>query len=73
MWYLVQAGLRFLFDAETRYAMIELELFAVPWAIQKCHLFLAGLPHLTVITDLHPLTPIFNNQRLDEINNARLQ
>ena len=40
-------------DAETRYA-IELELLAVTWTITKCHLFLAGLPYFTVITDHAP-------------------
>lgn len=43
------------------------------WAIAKCKLFLAGLPHFTVLTDHHPLIPILNNHRLDEIENPRLQ
>ncbi len=72
-WTLIQAGSRFLSDAESRYAIIELELLAVSWAITKCKLFLAGLPHFTVITDHHPLIPILNNHRLDEIKNPRLQ
>lgn len=72
-WALIQAGSRFLSDAESRYAIIELELLAVSWAILKCKLFLAGLPHFTVITDHHPLIPILNNHRLDEIENPRLQ
>ena len=45
---LVQAGSRFLSDPEYRYAIIELDLLAVSWAIIKCNLFLAGLPHFTV-------------------------
>ena len=40
-WRVVQAGSRFLTDAESRYAVIELECLAVAWAIKKCHLFLA--------------------------------
>ena len=44
------------------------------WAITKCKIFLAGLPHFTVLTDHHPLVPILNNYyRLDEIENPRLQ
>ena len=39
---LVQAGSRFLSDAESRYAIIELELLGVTWAIAKCKIFLAG-------------------------------
>ncbi len=35
MWNTVQAGSRFLSEAETRYAMIELELLAIVWAAQK--------------------------------------
>ena len=72
-WVIVQAGSRFLTDAESRYAVIELELLAVSWAITKCNLFLAGLPHFTVVTDHHPLVPILNSHRLDEIENPRLQ
>ena len=34
-WTLVQAGSRFLSDTESRYAIIELELLAVAWAITK--------------------------------------
>ena len=72
-WALVQAGSRFLTDPESRYAIIELELLAVSWAMSKCDIFLAGLPHFTVVTDHHPLIPILNNHRLDEIENPRLQ
>ena len=62
-WVLVQAGSRFLSDAESRYAVIELEMLAVSWAISKCRLFLAGLPQFIVITDHHPLVPILNTHR----------
>ena len=72
-WNLIQAGSRFLSDTEARYAVIELEMLAVCWAISKCKLFLSGLQHFTVITDHNPLIPIINNHRLDEIENPRLQ
>ncbi len=72
-WVLFQAGSHFLSDAESRYAIIELELLAVTWAIIKCNIFLAGLPHFAVVTDHHPLILILNNHRLDEIENPRLQ
>ena len=68
-WVLIQAGSRFFSDAESRYAIIELELLAVAWAILKCKLFLAGLPHFTVVTDHHPLVPILNSHCLNEIEN----
>ena len=57
-WNLIQAGSRFLSDTESRYAsqyaIIELEMLVVCWAIQRCHLFLAGLQHFQVVTDHNP-------------------
>ena len=73
MWALIQAGSGFLSNAESQYAIIELELLAVSWAIIKCKLFLAGLPHFTIVTDHHLLIPILNTHRLDEIENPWLQ
>ena len=72
-WHLVQAGSRYLTDTESRYAVIELELLAVTWAIWKCTMFLTGLPQFEVWTDHNPLVPILNSHRLDEIENQRLQ
>ncbi|ROT64583.1 hypothetical protein C7M84_017472 [Penaeus vannamei] len=46
---LVQCGSRFLTDAESRYATIELEMLAASWAMGKCRLYLAGLQHLPFI------------------------
>ena len=72
-WVLVQAGSRFLSEAESRYAVIELEMLAVAWAANKCKTFLMGLQNFQVITDHNPLISILNNHRLDEIDNPRLQ
>ena len=72
-WTLIQAGSWFLSDVETRYAVIELEMLAVCWAIMKCRVFLAGLQHFEVATDHNPLIPILNTRRLDEVENPRLQ
>ena len=69
----VQCGSRFLADAETRYATIELEMLAVSWALAKCRLYLTGLPSFTLHTDHRPLVPIINNYTLDMIENPRLQ
>ena len=57
-WTLVQAGSRFLTDAESRYAIIELEMLAVAWAT---FLFLAGFQHFQVVTDHNPLIPVLNH------------
>jgi hypothetical protein len=71
---MVQAGSHFLYDVKTRYAIIELEMLAVVWAVIKCRVFLDSLPHFTIIvTDHHPLIPILNNHHLDEIKNPWLQ
>lgn len=72
-WKTVQAGSRFLTDTESRYAVIELECLAIAWAVKKCHIFLSGRDHFTVVTDHNPLVPILNSHRLDEIENPRLQ
>ncbi len=72
-WRLIQCGSRFLSPAESRYAMIELELLAVVWAVtEKCWLYLKGLPFELVI-DHKPLIPILNSYTLDMIENPRLQ
>ena len=70
---LVRCGSRFLTDAESRYATIELEMLAVAWAIKKCRLYLFGLPHFTLMTDHRPLIPILNSYTLDAVENSRLQ
>ena len=72
-WSLIQAGSRFLSEAESRYAVIELEMLAVTWAVMKCKMFLNGLQTFQVITDHNPLIPILNTHRLDEVENPRLQ
>ena len=72
-WHLIQAGSCCLTDAEVRYAVIELELLAVTWAIRKCRVFLMGMQHYNVITDQNPLISILNHHRLDEIDNPTLQ
>ena len=41
-WVLIQAGSRFLSSPESRYAIIELEILAVTWAVLKCKMFLEG-------------------------------
>jgi len=75
VWKTVQAGSRFLSPAETRYAMIELELLAIAWAAKKTAMFIEGLPRsqLEIWTDHQPLVPILEKYSLPEIENKRLQ
>lgn len=72
-WRLTQCGSRFLTDAESRYAVVELELAAVVWGVRKCGTYLTGLPHFELIVDHRPLVPILNSKLLGEIENPRLQ
>jgi len=71
-WRIVQAGSRFLSSAETRYAMVELEMLAIAWAMQKARPFLEGI-RFEVMTDHKPLIPICNDYALSDIENKRLQ
>lgn len=72
-WRMVQAGSRFITETESRYAMIEIELLGIVWAVKKCRIFLQGLPHFEVVTDHRPLITILNKYHLSEIDNPRLQ
>ena len=72
----IEAGCHFLTPAESRYAVIELELLAVTWAVVNCKLLyvsLSGLQHFRVTTDHNHLVPILNSHCLDEIDNPKLQ
>ena len=71
-WKVVQAASRFLTSAETCYAMVELELLAIAWAVGKARPFLEGI-RFEIMTDHKPLIPILNNYSLSDIENKRLQ
>ena len=68
---LITCGSRFLKEAEGNYAVVELELLAIQWAVQKCRLYLAGTD-FEVITDHQPLIGIMNGRNLDAIQNMRI-
>ena len=72
-WKMVQCGSRFVTDTESRYAVIELEMAAIAWAVKKCGTYLKGLPHFDLVLDHRPLIPILNSKLLGEIENLRLQ
>ena len=69
---LVCCGSRFISEAESRYAVCELEALAIQWAIEKCHLYLFGI-QFTILTDHKPLVSIFSRKNLDSISNSRIQ
>ena len=72
-WRLIQCGSRFLTDTETRYAVIEVEMLAIVWAMKKCAIYLQGMQNFEVATDHRPLIPILNGKSLQDIANPRLQ
>ena len=57
---------------ELKYAIVELEMLALVWAVQKCRLYLAGT-RFEVVTDHQPLIGICNGKNLDAVNNVRIQ
>ena len=72
-WHLIECGSRFVTPTESRYAMVELELLAITWAVQKLRLYLLGLSHFTLVTDHRPLVGILDRQTLDAVDNGRLK
>jgi hypothetical protein len=70
--HLVQCGSRFVTPTESRYAVVELEMLAVEWAVNKCRVYLLGLPEFSIITDHKPLVPILNQKGLHDVDNPRL-
>ena len=71
-WKITLAGSRFLSKTESNYAAIEGEALAVAWALEQTRFFTMGCTDLLVIVDHKPLTKIFGDRRLDEIDNPRL-
>ena len=69
--HLITCGSRFLSSAEHNYAVTELELTLIQWAVDKCRMYLAGT-EFTAITDHQPLVGILNGKNLDAITNQRI-
>ena len=67
----IQCGSRSLSPAEKNYSMLELELTAIVWTIQKCNFFLKGIEKFEVVTDHRPLVGIFAKS-MPQIDNARI-
>ena len=71
-WRVTLAGSRFLSPAEERYAAVEGEALAIAWSLENTRYFTQGCDNLIVVTDHKPLTKIFADRTLDEIENNRL-
>ena len=69
---IVHCGSKGLTPTQQRYSTIELECFAIIWAILKCSFYLRGLPKFTVYTDHRPLHGVFQKDVFD-LASPRLQ
>jgi hypothetical protein len=67
-WKVVQAGSRFLSEAETRYAKMELEMLAIVWACKKCANFVQG-SKFQILTDHKPLILMLRDYSLNNFEN----
>ena len=70
--YLIQCGSRSLTGPESRYATCELEGLAILYGVTKCHHYLLGMDHFTVVTDHKPLKGVWAKE-LPDIENIRLR
>ena len=71
-WRVALAGSRFLSPTEQHYAPIEGKALAITWGLEQTKYFTLGCGDLTIATDHKPLTKIFGDRTLDEIQNTRL-
>ena len=68
---IIQCGSRSLSPAERNYAVVELELLAIVWAIRKCRVYLSNR-RFRIITDHRPLVGLVAKDSLDYLDNKRL-
>lgn len=72
-WKCVDADSRWCTDTISRYAIVELELTAVEWAMPKSHLYLLRLPTFQLVVDHQGLVTILDKYTLDAVKNPKLQ
>lgn len=72
-WKLVDVNLRWCTKTEFQYAIVELELTAVEWAMRKCRLYLLGLQGFQLVVDHQALVTILDKYTLDAVKNPKLQ
>ena len=69
---IIKCGSTSLTDTQSRYAVIELEMLGIQYAISSCSYYLLGCQNFNVVTDHRPLLGIFKKD-LRDVANARLQ
>ena len=67
---LICCGSKALTPTQANYSVMELETFAIVWAIKHCSFYLLGLAHFTVLSDHRPLQGVFK-QRLQDVASPR--
>ena len=67
IWRPVAYSSRTLTEAESRWAIIELETAAIVFACSRFRDYLIGLPKFEILTDHAPLVSLLNHKRLDEL------
>ena len=72
-WPITLVGSRFTHAAESRYAPIKGEAFAVADALDKARFFVLGCTNLIVAVDHKPLLKILGDRSLKDISNNRLR
>ena len=72
-WKITLVGIRFTRGAESRYAPVEGDAFAVVDALEKARYFVLGCEELIVAVDHKPLLKIFGDRSLDQLSNTRLR
>jgi len=67
-WKVVQAGRRFLSEAETWYATMELKIFSIAWTCKKCANFIK-VSKFQILTDHKPRIPMLRDYSLNDSEN----
>jgi ribonuclease HI len=70
-YYVISCGSSGLSKAQSNYSIIELELLACVWALEKCRFYLHGIDNVEVMTDHRPLIDL-GNKNITEVTNNRL-
>ena len=68
----IMCGSAALTESQQRYSVIETELLAIQWAIEKCDYYVRGIREFKVFTDHKPLVGVFQKEMAD-IKNPRIQ
>ena len=72
-WQVTLFASRYLTEAESRYSVVESELLAVVFGLEKCKHFVLGCTDLIIAVDHKPLIGLLTTRSLEDIPNRRLR